>query len=215
MVPFICDELQNVYIKLLKMIVHRSKFDEINGLRSLLAIEFNKDTLMEPQSGKYPTTTISALNDSKPDALQKKNIMKDFRTIIQTILKKMKEKSPLNHELVKNALYISPSNISKKTCISKLGKLVTMMYENNDLTADEADKANDQFESFIASEVNTFQEEFSKFGTMKDRPDVFYKQWLHQNEKYSSLWKFTVFVFTLSHGTLKLKEGSISTLICW
>ena len=93
MVPFICDELQNVYIKLLKMIVHRSKVDEINGPRSLLAIEFNKDTLMEPQPGKYPTTTISGLNALEPDAFQKKNIMKDFRTIIQTILKKVKEKS--------------------------------------------------------------------------------------------------------------------------
>ena len=139
------------------MIVHRSKVDEINGARSLLAIEFNRYTLMEPQSGKRPNATISVLNASKPDALQKKSIMKDFRTIIQTILKKMKEKYPLNHELVKNASSISPSNISqkKKTSISKFGKLVTMMYENNNLTADEADKAKDQFKSFISSEVKT------------------------------------------------------------
>ena len=142
------------------MIVRISKVDGINGPRSLLAIEFNKDTLMDLQSGKYPIATISALNASKPDTLQKKNIMKYFRTIIQTILKKMKEKSPLSHELVKNASCISPSNISqkKKTSISKFGKLVTMMYENNDLTADEADKAKDQFESFITSEVKIFQE---------------------------------------------------------
>ena len=140
------------------MIVHRLKVDEINGPRSLLAIELNKDTLIEPLSGRYPTATISALNASKHDALQKKNIMKDFRTIIQTILKKMKEKSPLNHELVKNCSCISSSNISlkKKTSISKFGKLVIIMYENNDLTADEADKAKDQFESFIASEVKKF-----------------------------------------------------------
>ena len=70
----------------------------------------------------------------------------------------MKEKSPLNHELVKNSSCILPSNISlkKKTSISKFGKLVIIMYENNDLTADEADKAKDQFESFIASEVKKF-----------------------------------------------------------
>ena len=100
------------------MIVHRSKVDEINGPRSLLAIEFKKDALMEPQSGKYPTATISVLNASKPDAFQKKSIMKDFRTIIQTILKKIKEKSPLNHELVKNASNISQK---KKTSVSKFG----------------------------------------------------------------------------------------------
>ena len=120
---------------------------------------------------------------------------------------KMKEKSLVNHELVKNASCISPSNISqkKKTSISKFGKLVTMTYENNDLTVDEADKAKDQFESFIASEVKTFQEEFSKFDTLKDRLDAFYKQWLHRNEEYSSLWK--VFVFTLSHGQAQIERA--------
>ena len=61
----------------------------------------------------------------------------------------------------KNPLCISPSNISqKKKSISKFGKAATMMYENNDLTADEADKAKNQFGSFIASEVKTFQDEF-------------------------------------------------------
>ena len=75
----------------------------------------------------------------------------------------------------------------KKTSISKFSKLVTMMYENNDLIADEAHKAKDQFESFIASEVTTFQEDFSKFDAVKDKLDAFYKQWIHQNEKYSSL----------------------------
>ena len=159
---------------------------------------------MEPQSGKYPTATKSALNALKPDALPKKTV-KDFRTITQTILKKMKEKSPLNHELFKNTLCVSPSNISqKKTSISKFGKLVTMICENNDLTADEA---KDQVESFIASEVKTFQEDFSKFDTMKGRLDAFYKQWLHRDEKHSSLWKVMVFVFTLSHGQAQIERG--------
>ena len=82
-----------------------------------------------------------------------------------------------------------------------------MMYENNDLTDDEADKAKDQFESLIASEVKTFQEEFSKFDTVRDRLDAFYNQWLHRNEKYSSLWKVMVFVFMLSHGQAQIERG--------
>ena len=117
---------------------------------------------MEPQSGKYPTATISVLNASKHAALQKKIIMKDFRTIIQIILKKMNEKSPLNQELVKNAWCISPSNISqkKKTSISKFGKLVTMMYENNDLTADEAHKAKDQFDHSLHQKLKHSRKSF-------------------------------------------------------
>ena len=59
----------------------------------------------------------------------------------------------------------------------------------------------------FASEVKTFQEEFSKFDTVKDRLDAFYKQWLHRNEKYSSLWKVMVFVFMLSHGQAQIERG--------
>ena len=106
--------------------------------------------------------------------------MKDFRTVIQTILKKLKEKSPLNNELVRNASCISPTNISqkKKASIVRFSKLVTMMYENKHLTADEADKTKDQFESFIGLEVKKYQEKFSNFDIVKNRLDTFYKQWL-------------------------------------
>ena len=53
-------------MKLLKMIVCRSRFEEATGLRSLLAVEFNKDSLSEPQ---FPTSSISALNAVKPGSI--------------------------------------------------------------------------------------------------------------------------------------------------
>lgn len=48
------------------MIVCRSRFEEATGLRSLLAVEFNKDSLSEPQ---FPTSSISALNAVKPGSI--------------------------------------------------------------------------------------------------------------------------------------------------
>lgn len=83
MVPFICDELQQIYIKLLKMIVSRSKFDEAAGLKWLLSIEFNKDTLLKSQSRKFPASLLPVLNAAKPNDLQRKNLVKNFGLIIQ------------------------------------------------------------------------------------------------------------------------------------
>lgn len=71
------------------MIVYRSKFKEATGPRSLLAIKFNKGTLLEPQSGKFTIFSISALNAAKPD----------LGLIIQ---KKLREKCLLNYAWVTN-----------------------------------------------------------------------------------------------------------------
>lgn len=209
MVPFIYDSLQKVYTKLLKMIVQRSIVDEVSGPRSLLAVQFNEGTLLQPQSCKFPTATMSEVTVAKPDALQKKNLMREFGLIIQAILKKIKDKCPLNYDLVRNASCLTPKNLKerKSTTISKFGRLVVMLFNKNDLTAEEADQAKDQFESFIGSEVQEFGEEFLKFDIVNNRLDTFYGKWLHRNKNYSALWKVMIFVFTLSHGQAQIERG--------
>ena len=90
------------------MIVQRSIVEEASGSRSLLAIEMNKDTLLPILSIKLPTSSLSTLNAAKPDGLQKKNLLKDCSSVIQPILKKLKEKSSLNFNLVRNAACLVP-----------------------------------------------------------------------------------------------------------
>ena len=118
MIPFVSDELQRIYSKLFKMIVRRSTVKEASGSRSLLAIEMNKDTLLLILSTKLPTSSLSTLNAAKPGGLQKKNLLKDCRSVIQLILMKLKEKSPLNFNLVRNAACLVPLNIIQKKNIS-------------------------------------------------------------------------------------------------
>lgn len=81
------------------MILYRSKFKEATGPRSLLAIKFNKGTLLEPQSGKFTIFSIFALNAGKPDAFQRTNLEMDLGLIIQ---KKLREKCLLNYARVTN-----------------------------------------------------------------------------------------------------------------
>ena len=84
------------------MIVQRSIVEEVSGPRSLLAIKMNKDTLLLILSTKLPTSSLSTVNAAKPDGLQKKNLLKDCSSVIQSILKKLNERSPLNFNLVRN-----------------------------------------------------------------------------------------------------------------
>ena len=108
------------------MIMQKFIVEEASGPRSLLAIEMNKDTLLPILSIKLPTSSLSILNAAKPDSLQKKNLLKDCNSVIQSILKKLKEKSPLNFNLVRNAACLVPLNIiqKKNVSVSKFGKLV-------------------------------------------------------------------------------------------
>ena len=179
------------------------------GPRSLLAIEMNKDTLFPILSIKLPTSSLSALNAAKPDGLQKKNLLKDCSSVIQSILKKLKEKSPLNFNLVRNAACLIPLNIiqKKNISVSKFGKLVTSLYECKHINAEEADQSKDQFESFVDSEAKKSAEEFFKYDMVNDRLDEFFGRWLFRNEKYTSLWKVMIFVLTLSHGQAQMESG--------
>ena len=114
MILFVSDESQKIYSKLLKMIVQRSIVEEASGPMSLLAIEMNKDTLLPILSIKLPTSSLSTLNTAKPNGLQKKNLLKDCSSVTQSILKKLKEKSPLNFNFVRNAACLVPLNIIQR-----------------------------------------------------------------------------------------------------
>ena len=103
------------------------------------------NSLLEPQSRKLAACLLSAFNAAKPDALQK-SLMKDFGLIIQTILKKLMEKCcPLNYDLVRNASYLTPDNISlKKRQLSRSLVNWSQKYMRTSiLNAEEADKTKD------------------------------------------------------------------------
>ena len=209
MIPFVSDELQKIYSKLLKMIVQRSIVEEASGPRSLLAIEMNKDTLFPILSIKLATSSLSTCNAAKPDVLQKKNLLKDCSAVIQSILKKPKENSPLNYNLVRNAVCLVPLNIIRKKnmSVSKSGKLIISLYECKHINAEEADQSKDQFESFVDSEAKKIAEEFSKYDMVNDRLDKFSGRLFFRNEKHTSLCKVMIFVFTLSHGQAQIERG--------
>ena len=76
--------------------------EEAIGPRSLLAIEMNKGTLLLIMFIKLPNSSLSIVNAAKPDCLPKKNLLKDGGSVVQSILKKLKENSSLNFKLVRN-----------------------------------------------------------------------------------------------------------------
>ena len=79
------------------MIVQRSIVEEASGPRSLLTMEMNKDTLHPILFIKLPTSSLSTLNAAKSDGLQKKNLLKDCNSVIQSI-KEAQRKVPIEFQ---------------------------------------------------------------------------------------------------------------------
>ena len=92
---------------------------------------------------------------------------------MQSISKRLKEKSPLNFNLVRNAACLVPLNIiqKKNISVSKFGELVTSLHHCKHINAEEADQSKDQLESFVDSEAKKSAEEFSKYNMVNDRLD--------------------------------------------
>ena len=87
--------------------------------------------------------------------------------------------------------------------MSKFGKLVTSLYECKLINAEVADQSKDQFELFVLKSA----EEFSQYDMVNDRLEKFFGRWFFRNEKYTSLWKVMIFVFSLSYGQAQIERG--------
>ena len=81
------------------------------------------------------------------------------------------------------------------------------MYECKHVNAEEPDQPKYQFKSFIDSEEKRSAEEFSKYDMVNDSLDKFFGRLFFRNEKYASLWKVMIFVFTLNHGQAQIERG--------
>ena len=81
------------------------------------------------------------------------------------------------------------------------------MYECKHINAEEADQSKYWFKSFVDSEAKKRAKEFYKYDIVNDHLDKFFERWFFRNEKYTSLWKVMIFVFTLNHGQAQIERG--------
>ena len=108
-----------------------------------------------------------------------------------------------------HVLYIAPTNLinEKDECILKFSKIVEKLYQRKLLPSKEADDSKLQFEEFIDNVVKCNSDKFFSFNICSSSLDAFYRQWLHRNSKFSSLWKVMICICTFSHGQSQIERG--------
>ena len=138
-------------------------------------MEMNKDTLCPILFIKLPTLSLSTLNAAKSDGLQKKNLLKDCNSVIQSI-KEAQRKVPIEFQFgekcnLPGSFQYYPE---EKHFYFQIQKAVTSLHECKHINAEEADQSKGQFVSFVDSEAKKSAEEFCKFDMVNDGFDKFF-----------------------------------------
>ena len=82
-----------------------------------------------------------------------------------------------------------------------------MLFDKELLNDREGDSAKIEFEQFLSNTVTEHKEEFLAFDKAKDRADEFFSKFLNGDDKYKSMFKVLIFVFTMSHGQSQVERG--------
>ena len=94
----------------------------------------------------------------------------------KTLINKLRERSPLQYEFIRQICCLNPNYISShpNSSISKFENILTIMLGNNYLKGDECDELRTQFKDFIKLSRVEYPTNFAKYDALSDRLDDFF-----------------------------------------
>ena len=212
MVPFLQGQLADILKMLLKMVVKPDVFDElVKSGSSYQLVKFDvsdSEKLAHHELVKLPTATKSLLKSAPLQIEKRRSFLKDCKTIVVSLIKKLQERSPLNYLVCRNASSLLPSRMvnEKLTCSSQFGCLVDKLYELKWFSSERCDSAKKEYESLLESANTQMKDRFLAFKS-EDRIDEFFAEIMHGNPKYKNCWEVFKLIFTLSHGQASVERG--------
>lgn len=210
MVPFLCEVVETIMRRLMKIFVRKSVLDEANTAKKLINVKLEQtENLLPITILNLPTATKNALKKSGATEGNKQKFQKGIVTLLKTLIEKLKEKSPLIYPLIWWLKSLSPPFIADRpdAAIIRFRRIPALLYESNLLTAKQSDEANEQYESFVNKLVLMNRHKFKEYDIKSQRLDVFFRDYISNDTNYSSLWTVIKFTMVLSHGQSQVERG--------
>ena len=202
MITFLAVEL-DVTLPQLTSVVAKSKLvSDANTPCLFLQLDLGKnENLSDIDKVELGSTVTSALANLKVKEVAKSKFRKDFAAIVLKSIAKIKERCPLKYTIVRNAVWLSPSEMicNADPSITRAKRLFQSLYELKLLCAAEADQAKQEYLEFMSSVVVTAKKKFISFDKDEDHLDSFMGSLMHGNADYVNLWKVCRIIFVLSH----------------
>ena len=84
--------------------------------------------------------------------------------------------------------------------VLRANKLIQKFYDKKVISSNEADKAKQEYQSFLNTVIVENKDNFLSFDLDDDRLDKFLGIYLHGNVDYVNVWKVCKITMVLSHG---------------
>ena len=107
-----------------------------------------------------------------------------------TLVTKLQENSPLKFQFVRCSSCISPENMlhDPEASLLKFENIVDKLFSHKRMSSSEADRAKEQYESFLNGTVRKNKEKFEGFNSNNSRNDTFLAKFLARNKEFKWFW---------------------------
>jgi len=208
MVPFLEKSLVGVLQSLMRTIIKPEVLEKANTSLKLVKLDVTKsENTLPAELIKLPTATKSKLAEM-PNDQRKRAFKSNSKSMLVALILKIQERCPLRYAIARFASSLSPENILNKRdlCVRFYEKLCDRLYESSWLGSKDADKAKQEYASFVKSANSSLRLEFLTFDPKIDRLDHFYRKVLDVGH-FKNCWGVCKFVLTLSHGQAAVERG--------
>ena len=209
MIPYMANDLGLVFKTLLNRIITAEVMEEAgDDCYKLIKIDTSNKANLRSLKNMYVGFGAAAELKIKPgsekDWLEFRQACRRF---ILTIIDKLKQKSPLNHSLVRNLSCLDPMEITNKTdlCESKFRKVLQLMVDIRRMKITDCDATQEEFSTFPRAAKNV--PEVRVFNKAKSRVDKLYYSVMGTNEEYKKVWSVVLKLLLLSHGQASVERS--------
>ena len=129
--------------------------------------------------------------------------------MLKALCQKFQERRPLKSVVIRSAVSLSLCNMAKSLKVSpkKFEKLVDHLHEKRHISSQQCSDSKGQYSKFLGDVIKANEESFSNFDSNVTQVDQFFSTFLNGAKEFKSLWLVYKFVFTLSHGQARIKQG--------
>lgn len=128
---------------------------------------------------------------------------------VLTMIDSLMNKNPMNFALVRSVSCIDPKLMASKpeTCKSKMKKVMYQFTKKKFLPDEDADEVLIQYSDFLENVAKSAQLDFLNFDPRNESLDNFLYAHLHNDSKYTKLFKVVKMILIMSHGQASVERG--------
>lgn len=131
----------------------------------------------------------------------------ECKTFLITILEKLQNKAPVNHQLVRSMRCLDPRCMaeSKEVCLAQMKRMLHHLVGANHVEESACDDILREFGEFC--DFAALQASFREFDPKTDRVDTQLHETMGTNKAFSKVWHVVKMLLVLSHGQASVERG--------